>query len=235
MKTRYGPGTNWLLATTIQNVTNLQDVPLRCDQYRESLSARLDGEDAPLSEPVVQTHLQACVACQSWYADVAAMSGALRMQSTLQIPDLTEPILRAALSNRRETPFVELLARAGLLAVAGAQAAMALRVLISGSDPMMGSMHAAHESGAWNLALAIAFLTAAIRPSAASALVPMVGVLTAVLVVFTLSDLSSGHVTMSRVVTHVLMVVGLVLLSTLAFGSTRPRLSVMPRGLVRTR
>lgn len=194
-----------------------------CSRYREWLSAYADGEESRVSAAELEAHLGLCPGCARWFADAQAVSRRARLQSAEDVPDLSHAILSAAATQRREQPFAVQVARAGLVAVAAFQLALALPVLLSGSngttDGMAMGLHVAHESGAWNLGLAIAFLTAAVRPRSAAALLPTVGVLATTFLVITLGDLAAGRVTMERGVTHVLMLVGSALLATLVIGA----------------
>ena len=78
----------------------------------------------------------------------------------------------------------------------------------------MVSGHVAREVGAWNLALAVAFLAAATRPRTADALVAPVGVFVAVLSVSAISDAFAGDLALGRLLGHLLVGSGLALLIT---------------------
>jgi hypothetical protein len=78
----------------------------------------------------------------------------------------------------------------------------------------------AHEVGAWNLALAVAFLMVATRPKAADALIAPVGVFVAVLAVVAASDAAAGDLALGRLIGHLLVGTGLVLL--VAISQTAP-------------
>ena len=103
------------------------------------------------------------------------------------------------------------LVRLALVVLALAQAALAWPALVEGEDGMPAAMHVAHEAGAWNLALAVAFLGVGLRPARAAALVPFLGAFVAMLAVVVVPDLVTGNVSPARVTTHLLVVIGLVL------------------------
>ena len=84
----------------------------------------------------------------------------------------------------------------------------------------MATGHVAHEVGAWNLALAVAFLMVATRPKAADALIAPVGVFVAVLAVVAASDAAADDLAIGRLLGHLLVGTGLVLL--VAIGRTAP-------------
>jgi len=110
-------------------------------------------------------------------------------------------------------------ARAALVVVAFLQALLAWSGALTGQDDM-ATGHVAHEVGAWNLALAVAFLMVATRPRAADALIAPVGVFVAVLAVVAASDAAAGDLALGRLLGHLLVGTGLVLLVTI--GRTAP-------------
>ncbi|HST67261.1 MAG TPA: hypothetical protein VLM05_18945 [Mycobacteriales bacterium] len=129
------------------------------------------------------------------------------------MPDLVPALLAAlpALGAGRRRLFAA--ARAALVAVALLQALLAWSGALTGQDDMV-SGHVAREVGAWNLALAVAFLAAATRPRTADALVAPVGVFVAVLSVSAISDAFAGDLALGRLLGHLLVGSGLALLIT---------------------
>jgi predicted anti-sigma-YlaC factor YlaD len=81
----------------------------------------------------------------------------------------------------------------------------------------------AHETGAWNLALAVAFLAVAAAPRLAAGALPFLGTFTALLVTVTLADLRAGHVPADRAAVHLLLIAGLALVATIAWRGRRRR------------
>ena len=82
---------------------------------------------------------------------------------------------------------------------------------------MSAPVHMAHESGAWNLAVAAAFLAVAAWPGLAAGALPFLGSFVALLVPVTVADLLAGHVHADRAVAHGLLVVGTLLVAALAW------------------
>ncbi|GAA3184053.1 hypothetical protein GCM10010531_42880 [Blastococcus jejuensis] len=202
---------------------------MACLPYREAISARLDGE--PLGMPVarLEEHLAGCAACTVWARDAARATRRARLAAAPPVPDLTVAVLSAL---PRELPGVGAAARArlaattlrvALLAVGVAQATLAWPVLVVGKGAMSAPSHLAHETVAWNLGVAIAFLAVAAAPRLAAGALPFLGSFAAVLVPVTLADLGSGHVHVDRAGAHLLLLVGTALVATLAWRARRSR------------
>jgi predicted anti-sigma-YlaC factor YlaD len=187
---------------------------VRCEVSREALSARFDGEPEPVSPVAVDRHLAACPACRSWFARAERLHRSIQVRPAPPVPDLTSVILE-----RTPAPAGDgWPARLGLAAVAVAQLTLALARLLGiaadrhthGAGSALG--HLAHESEAWNLAIGIGLLWAALRTKAASGQLPVLTGFVVVLTVLSVTDLATGAVTAGRLAPHGLLVVGLVLL-----------------------
>jgi predicted anti-sigma-YlaC factor YlaD len=198
-----------------------------CPTIREALSARLDGEPLGLPADVLDQHLAACAACAEWAAAAASVTRRLRLATAPEVPDLTAAVLTAL---PRELPGVGAAARTRLadaavrlvlLAVAVAQAGLAWPALASGAASMSAPVHMAHETGAWNIAVAAAFLAVAAAPRLAAGALPFLATFAALLVPVTLADLAAGHVQTDRALAHVLLLVGVVLVATAAWRGRR--------------
>lgn len=181
-----------------------------CDQYREALSADLDGEPLGGSAVAVRAHLASCAGCRAWYDAASRVSRLARLAPAMPMPDLAPAVL-AAVGPPRPPRRRLAAARAALAAVAFVQAVLAWSGALAGQDSMV-SGHVAHEVGAWNLALAVAFLAAASRPRTAGALIAPVGVFVAVLAVSAVSDAVAASVDGGRLAAHLLVAAGLALL-----------------------
>jgi predicted anti-sigma-YlaC factor YlaD len=91
---------------------------------------------------------------------------------------------------------------------------------------MSAPVHLAHETGAWNVGVAIAFLAVAAAPRLAPGALPFLGTFAALLVPVTIADLGAGHVHLDRAVAHLMLVVGALLVATVAWrGRRRSRLA----------
>ncbi|SEP53100.1 Predicted anti-sigma-YlaC factor YlaD, contains Zn-finger domain [Amycolatopsis saalfeldensis] len=190
-------------------------VVVSCEIFREALSARLDSEPGPLPADQVDAHLATCSACRGWYARGEALRRAMLVRSAPAVPDLTASILAQAPPVSREKWGL----RVALGLVGLVQCGLAFAQLLGmdtgvhggpGGAAMAG--HLINESAAWNLAVGIGLLWAALRTRAAAGQLPMIAGFVLVLTVVTTSDLIGGQVTAGRVLTHVFLVVGLGLL-----------------------
>ncbi|BCK55993.1 zf-HC2 domain-containing protein [Nocardia wallacei] len=184
---------------------------MKCETVRAALSARIDGEQEPIPADTTDRHLSACPACQDWYRRAEALRRATILHTAPEVPDLTAAIM-ARLPPRREHPY----ARVALGVVAAAQTVLALTQLfgVAGGHGheafMMG--HMSHESAAWNVAIGIGLVWAALRTRAAAGQLPMLTVFVGVLTAASLLDLTRGDVTAARLVSHIPVVLGVALL-----------------------
>jgi predicted anti-sigma-YlaC factor YlaD len=198
-----------------------------CPTVREALSARLDGEPLGMPAQALDQHLAACAACAGWAEAAAVVTRRARLAEAPQVPDLTAVVLT---SLPRELPGAAAAARSrladatvrlALLATAVAQAGLAWPALSSGAAAMSAPVHVAHETGAWNLAVAAAFLAVSAAPRLAVGGLPFLATFAALLVPVTLADLAAGHVHADRAVAHLLLLVGVVLVATAAWRGRR--------------
>ncbi|KAA9154665.1 hypothetical protein FPZ12_031285 [Amycolatopsis acidicola] len=183
---------------------------MRCETLREALSARLDGEDELVEPVVLDRHLETCAECRAWYARAQDLRRLMTVRSAPEVPDLTEVILDRipAPSGERWGARIAL----GLVAIAQLTLSMAqlLGVATGMGDAMAG--HLAHESTAWNAAVGVGLLWAAVRPKTAAGQLPLLTGFVVVLTGFSIADLAGQLVTVERLVSHVFVLAGLALL-----------------------
>ncbi|HEV8296890.1 MAG TPA: zf-HC2 domain-containing protein [Acidimicrobiales bacterium] len=189
-----------------------------CTQWRELLSARLDGEVTDLETLAVDQHLTGCAACRQFDQHLARLARETRLRPAEPVPDLTGEILRAVVPRQRS--FRES-ARWLLAWVAGCQLVLAVPALVLGDD-RGASMHVARHIGSFDIAIATALLAAAWKPVRAAALLPLAGALTSCLLASTILDLADGSTTAPLEAHHLIDLVGFALLWLVA-GSPRPR------------
>ncbi|WP_307793376.1 zf-HC2 domain-containing protein [Amycolatopsis sp. MtRt-6] len=176
---------------------------MRCEDCREALSARLDGEAEPVSP---DEHLATCAECREWFAGAERLRRTMLLRPAPPVPDLT-----AAILERTPAPSGEHWGRRTALAVVAiAQLGLAFAQLLGTAGEH--GVHLDHESGAWNLAVGVGLLTAALLPRTAGGQLPLLTGFVGVLLVLSAGDLAAGQVTLSRLATHLLVVLGLALL-----------------------
>ena len=164
---------------------------MECDAAREAISARIDGEDTGLPDSALQAHLEGCADCRGWQQRAHAVTRRVRLGGPFLERDLTAQVL-AAITPAPARRHRRLIQRAGLLAVALAQLVITVPLLILGHDRGAG-VHAAHELGSFDLALAVAFVVGAIRPSLSAGLAWPCGIAAAALLVTAIIDLAGGQ------------------------------------------
>jgi predicted anti-sigma-YlaC factor YlaD len=189
-----------------------------CREIREACSALLDGEDPCVPTASVADHLQRCAACRAFADDARLLRRAIG-HADAAIPDFSARVLAAARVQRHPRLGHVTALRAGLVAIAIAQVVLAVPGLVYGSDDG-APVHIAHELGAWDLALAVAFVFAAWRPLRAVGLLPFVAALAAGLILTAVVDVINGRAVALTETTHLLELFGALLLWMLA--SPRP-------------
>ena len=183
---------------------------MECDSVREAISARIDGEDPGLPGAVIDAHLAGCAACRGWQQRAYTMTRRARLGGSFLEHDLTARVLAAVPpvpAGRRR----RLGQRAGLIAVALAQLAVTVPLLILGHDHDAGT-HAAHELGSFDLALAIAFAVGAIRPALSAGLAWPCCIAAAGLTGTAVIDLIGGQTFGADEAQHLIAVAGAALL-----------------------
>ena len=199
---------------------------MQCTTYREAISARLDGEPLGMPEHDLDAHLAGCPGCASWADAAAVVTRRARLAPAPAVPDLTEAVLTAlprALPGAARARVVGDFLRLALLALGVAQAALFWPTMESGGGAMAAPMHMAHETGAWNLAVAAAFLAVAAAPRLAPGALPFLGTFAVLLTAVTAADLAAGRVPVERAVAHLLLLAGVVLVAVVAWRGRRRR------------
>ncbi|WBB56245.1 zf-HC2 domain-containing protein [Verrucosispora sp. WMMD573] len=217
---------------------------MRCEQWREILSAQLDGEVTADEQRRAGGHLETCAGCRTWLDSAAKVTRRARTQVVTPLPDLTEAILAAAPPPRRRWRTLVAAAlpsrwspaaggRASL--VNGLRAALGLLgavQLVLGLAQIgraevaehlhSNGQHLWHESAAWNVAVGAGFLFVALRRTSPSGLLPMLGAFVVTLVLLSVNDLVASQVAVERLVSHGFLVVGYLITLLLARSSRRP-------------
>jgi predicted anti-sigma-YlaC factor YlaD len=181
-----------------------------CDSAREAISARIDGEDPGLPEAVLEAHLMSCASCREWQQRAHSVTRRARLGGASLDHDLAPAVLAAvpvAGAWWRKAPIQ----RGALLVLALIQLAIAAPMLFLGHDHDAG-VHAAHELGSFNLALAIAFAVGAMRPALSAGLAWPCGIAAACLVGTAVADLISGQAIGADEAQHLVAAAGAALL-----------------------
>jgi predicted anti-sigma-YlaC factor YlaD len=184
---------------------------VRCDRFRAAASARLDGEPIGMSAATLDAHLATCVDCARWVERATQLTRQLRLGQPA-VPELSGTITTDIALPAGRVLRRRLWLRAALALVGIAQLAIAVPALPGDSLGMSMSLHAAHETAAWNLAIGVALLACVLRPRRATGLLPLLGTFVITLGVLCVRDLAAGAVPVSRVATHLVALAGLVLL-----------------------
>lgn len=196
-----------------------------CGEYREIVSARLDGEATPEQERHVDAHLDGCAPCREFGERAARVTRLARVAPVRPVPDLTDAVA-AALGDpppparRAPRQRVADLARCGLAAVALGQVALVVSGVVAvgqaahrgGHIAGASAAHLVHESSAWNLALAVAFGVTAAARTRPPGMLAVVGAFVGMLVLLSGLDLVAGRVDPGRLGGHVLVLAGFLLL-----------------------
>lgn len=173
-----------------------------CDDLRPALSARLDGEQTGLPAAELDAHLAGCAQCRAWLQAAEEVTRSVRLQS-IEVPDLTAPILAAVAGDRaaRATPVIEQRRRILRLALglsAAVQLAMAIPMLLG----LQEVGHTTREAASFDIALAVGFALAARWPDRARAFVPVAFVLAGCLTLTSASDIAEGATLFAHEVAH---------------------------------
>lgn len=185
---------------------------MRCDQSRDLLSARLDGEATADELAVLDRHLASCVACSDFADALVGLDRTSRLILAEPVPDLTAVVMAANAPAMRD-PQREA-ARWSLALVALAQLLVALPELLTGSSG--AGVHTTRELGSWSAALAVGLLVAAWQPGRARGMLPLGAVLAGVLTLGAVVDVVTGATAGAGESVHLLEIAGIALLWLLA-------------------
>ncbi|MFU8870868.1 zf-HC2 domain-containing protein [Micromonospora sp. SL4-19] len=200
-----------------------------CEQWREVLSAQLDGEETAAERVAAEAHLDGCGDCRAWYDRAAAVTRRARLSVSVTGDDLTDVILAALPApapRRRERIALTLRTVLGLIGTL--QLVLGLAQIGQGATGVhdhtttgaLASGHLWHESAAWNVAVGAGFLFVAARRTTPTGLVPMLSAFVGTLVLLSVNDLATGRVDTTRLISHGFLVAGYVIVVALS----RPRL-----------
>jgi predicted anti-sigma-YlaC factor YlaD len=188
-----------------------------CDTIRVAISTQIDGEVPWLPAGELETHLAGCPGCRDWQRRAHTVTRRVRLGGAFLDHDLAPEVL-AAVPAARDRGWLRLARRGLLIALALAQFAIAAPMLFLGHDREAG-LHAAHELGSFNLALAIAFAVGAIRPRLSAGLAWPCAIAAGGLVTTAIIDLIGGQAIGADEAEHLVALAGAALL---AWQAVRP-------------
>ncbi|MET8091658.1 zf-HC2 domain-containing protein [Micromonospora sp. NPDC005220] len=218
-----------------------------CEQWREVLSAQLDGEETAAELTAVQGHLDGCAECRAWFTAAAAVTRRVRTRLVVDVPDRSAAILAAASAAPARPAWWRRRPERGPL-VAGLRSVLGRGPLVAGLRSALGLLgavqlvlglaqvgrgaaadhlhptgqHLWHESAAWNVAVGAGFLFVALRRSPPAGLLPMLSAFVGTLLLLSVNDLATGSVGGERLISHGFLVVGYLITVLLSRPGLRP-------------
>ncbi|TDC82099.1 hypothetical protein E1193_12830 [Micromonospora sp. KC606] len=189
---------------------------MRCEGWREILSAHLDGEASTAEAGAAQRHLDSCIDCRGWLEAAAVVNRRIRTQAVTDLPDLSDAILAAAPPPRLRTMWrARLVAGARLVLGLLGAGQLVLGLAQAGQGAVTDHLHPSgqhlwHEAAAWNVAVGAGFLFVAVRRSPPAGLLPTLTAFVATLVLLSVNDVVTARVDLSRLVSHAFLVAGYV-------------------------
>lgn len=182
-----------------------------CDLVEEALSARLDGEQAQLSEPELTRHLADCPGCRAFEQQLHDLTRRARVRSLAPERDLTARVVAARADNPLGLPGGAWPIERLLLLVLGLVQLLLSVPPLFGSD-VAASLHVSREVGVTDVALAVGLLAAVWQPWRAAGMLPVVVTLGAGLACVALVDIVAGRVSAVGELPHLLAPVSAFLL-----------------------
>jgi predicted anti-sigma-YlaC factor YlaD len=188
-----------------------------CEQWRDLLSAQLDGEDEPDDRVRVDDHLTGCAGCRQWLDRAAEVNRLTRTSLAASVPDLSDAVLAALppAPGRRGRLAAALYLALGvvgavqlILGLAQVGGGTAGDHTHAGAGLTATPGHLWHESAAWNVAVGAGFLFIALRRSRPTGLLPMLSAFVGMLLLLSVNDLTTSRVEAARLVSHGFVIVG---------------------------
>jgi predicted anti-sigma-YlaC factor YlaD len=193
-----------------------------CARCREALSARLDGQDDPGERAEVDAHLAGCPECEWWLEQAAALNRMARLSTVSPGAGISDDVLAAAPGKGRRRIADGLRVLLGALGLAQFALGMAQLSSFSALHDHLGlsgavdSSHLWHESAAWNVAIGAGFGWIAVRRTRAAGVMPLLTAFVVLLTLVSAGDLWQGRVDQTRLLSHVLVIVGYLVLLALS-------------------
>jgi predicted anti-sigma-YlaC factor YlaD len=178
---------------------------MECDECRDLISARQDGE--MVDDEIIEAHLVTCAPCRDWEQRSHRLARAgLAVAEVAHVSVMPQARTPGSLVDRW---LRIMLAWVGVALVVWNISG----VLETGADP--GAVHLARHQSAFAVALGVAFLYVAWRSDRAYGLVPFAVTFAVAVTAVAVVDLVTGSANASRESLHFLELAGLVMLWTL--------------------
>ena len=188
---------------------------MTCSDFRESISAHVDGESAGVDLAALHRHLAGCVACRRFEGDALQLRAASRGWHGTA-PDLSEQILGRGEQGRSGRARRDRgVLRVGLVLVALGELVSSTLLFVS-QRGYGGEDHAGHESLSFSIAVCVGLCYIAWRPRAASAHLPILGVAVGLLGLTAVIDVRTGRAGLLEELPHFNLLVGFVVVWFLA-------------------
>ena len=196
---------------------------MSCEQWREAVSATVDGEDPGIDPRLLDAHLARCPECRAFQAMIEASRRRVMVQPATPMPDLSRRVTKLAAIADRAARWSA--ARILLAIIALEIVAFSLPALILG-DEANTSTHSARHLGAFTVAYGAGLLVVVVRPARARTMLPVSAVLAGALVISAIIDLLNGDIPLVGETQHIpeLLSVLLVWLMTVPTPRRRSRL-----------
>lgn len=182
---------------------------MQCDDVRDALSARLDGEPTGLDDAALGAHVAGCPDCTALEASLADLHRRTRVRPAEPVPDLSAAIMARVVPPTPARTF----ARVTLLVVAAGLVVVSLPTLLTAPGP---HAHESRHFAIYDLALAGGFAYVAARPWVARTLLPLLGALGALMLAGAVVDTAIGGGSSLGDSHHVLQFAGIALVAALA-------------------
>ncbi|MEM7091620.1 MAG: zf-HC2 domain-containing protein [Actinomycetota bacterium] len=187
---------------------------MKCDQARDLLSARLDGELDEHEAVLLEEHLAACADCRAHADELEAMRRDFRLHAAEELASIPAPQLAGSLRAVSALRWM-------LYLIGGTLVILNVSNLVFEVDAV--DRHLSRHDGVFGTALGIGMLSVAMRPQRAIGLVPLTSTIAALMAVVAISDIVGDRRSMLAESVHVLEFAGLICLWVISGGPERLR------------
>ncbi len=194
---------------------------MKCERWRDAISASIDGEPGELDSELVAAHLKRCADCRGFQAFAENSRRVVRISEAPAMPDLAPKIVKLNAVADRLSRWS--LARAALAVVAIEVIVLAIPdLLLANGD--VASVHATRHLGAFSAAYGVALLVVVLRPGRARAVLPVAMVLGATLLITSIIDVIDAKAPLLGEARHLPELISVLLIWLLAVPTPRRRL-----------